>query len=104
MKTNKDIQSKVQETFEALDVFQEVKVSPFFKDKTMQRLFSEKEEKQLGWSWFTPKLQLATLVCFVVLNVLALRQYSENKYDTNINEFAETYGLQTTETEISLFN
>ena len=104
MDTKKNIQDKIDDTLKAMDSVQEVKVSPFFKDKTMQLLFEEKEEQNIAWSWFTPKLQLATLVCFVVLNVLALRQYNANKYNTNIDEFAETYGLETTETEISLFN
>jgi hypothetical protein len=93
METNKDIQNKVQETFEAFDGMQGVKVSPFFKDKTMQRLFSEIEEKQIVWSWFTPKLQLATLVCIIVLNVLAFTNLSASAYQDNISEFAETYGL-----------
>ncbi len=93
MKTNNDIQEKVERTFSAMDAINEVKVSPFFKDKTMNRLFAEKEEEKIAFTWFTPKLQLATLVCVIVLNVLAFTQINSDTYDTNINEFADNYGL-----------
>ncbi|MDD7884852.1 hypothetical protein [Flavivirga sp. 57AJ16] len=93
MEVNKDIKNKVVDTLNAMDVTEAVQVSPFFKDKTMQRLFVGQEDESLVWSWFSPKLQLATLVCIVVLNVLAFTQLNSNKYDSNINEFAETYGL-----------
>ena len=103
METNKNIKNKIEETLSAMDAIEAVKVSPFFKDKTMQRLFAEKEEEQNIWSWFTPKLQLATLVCVIVLNVLAFTQLNSNKYDSDINEFAETYGLSIG-SDASLFN
>ncbi len=103
METNRNIKNKIEDTLNAMDAIQEVKVSPFFKDKAMQRLFAEKEEAPLIRSWFSPKLQLATLVCFVVLNVLAFTQLNSNEYDNNINEFAETYGLSSG-SDASLFN
>ncbi|MBP0903327.1 hypothetical protein ACFSKN_00365 [Mariniflexile gromovii] len=93
METNNNIQKKIDDTFASMDAIENVNVSPFFKDKTMQRLFAEKEEVAVAWGWFTPKLQLATLVCFIVLNVLAFRQYNSNQYITNVDAFAETYGL-----------
>lgn len=103
MKTNKNIQSKIDGTLNAIDTIEKVKISPFFKDKTMRRLFAKKEEQQIVWSWFTPKLQLATLVCVVVLNVIAFTKLQETSYDDNINQFAESYGLSTS-TETSLLN
>jgi hypothetical protein len=96
MEHNKDIQGKIDSTLDAMDVMEKVDVSPFFKDKTMQRLFLEKEVESVVWSWFTPKLQLATLVCIVVLNAFAfsrLNTSSGSTYDENIDQFAETYGL-----------
>ena len=99
METNYNIQNKIDDTFAAIDAIENVNVSPFFKDKTMKRMFAEKEKQQVVWSWFTPQLQLATLVCFVVLNVLALKQYNSNQYVTNVNEFAETYGLSSSSNE-----
>lgn len=93
MKTNNNIQGKIDSTFSAMDAIEDVKISPFFKDKTMRKLFAEKEETQIAWNWFTPKLQLATLVCVIVLNVLAFTQINSNTYDNNISEFADNYGL-----------
>ena len=44
METNNNIQKKIDDTFTAIDAIENVNVSPFFKDKTMLRLFAEKEE------------------------------------------------------------
>lgn len=101
MEIDKNIQDKIDNAFEAIEGIESVNVSPFFKDKTMKRLFKEKEEKQIIWTWFTPKLQLAALVCVVVLNVVAFTQLRESTYDNNVNQFAESYGL-TTSTESTL--
>ncbi|QRM90224.1 hypothetical protein FG167_13595 [Lacinutrix sp. WUR7] len=103
MKTNNNIQEKIDNTFKAFDAIEEVTISPFFKDKTMQRLFSQQEEEKVAWSWFSPKLQLATLICIVALNVLAFSKFQETKYEENVNLFAETYGLSTS-TETLLLN
>ncbi|AUP80791.1 hypothetical protein [Flavivirga eckloniae] len=104
METNKNIKHKIEDTLEAMDAIGAVKVSPFFKDKTMQRLFVEKEEESLIWSWFSPKLQLVTLVCVIVLNALAFTQLNSNKYESDISEFAEVFGLSSDSEEISLFD
>jgi len=103
MKANNNIQQKIENTFKATEAIKQVPVSPFFKDKTMQHLFPQKEEEKVVWSWFSPKLQLATLVCLVLLNILAFTKWKETKYDENVNLFAETYGL-TTSSSTSLLN
>lgn len=104
MKTNEHIQDKITKTLNVTNEIQQVKVSPFFKDKVMQQLFAEKEEKQSVFSWFTPQLQLATLVCLVILNVFAITQLNADDSNvTDIEEFAQTYNLSMTD-EVSLFN
>lgn len=103
MESNKNIQEKIDNTFKAAEAIEQVSVSPFFKDKTMQRMFSEKEEEKVAWSWFSPKLQLATLACVVVINVIAFTQVNKTSYDENINQFAESYGLTTSDSN-SLLN
>ena len=103
MQTNKNIQNKIDDTFKAFEAIEEVNVSPFFKDKTLQRLFTKKEVESKIWSWFTPQLQFATLVCVVVLNIVAFSKLNEFSYDENLNEFAETYGLSSND-ETSLLN
>lgn len=100
MNTNNNIEKEVDRIIDSID---EVKVSPFFKDKTMQRLFSEKEEKQTVWSWFTPQLQLATLACIVILNLLAISQLDTDTYSEDVDTFAETYELSDSE-ETIVFN
>ncbi len=103
MDTDRNIQNKINATINSVEAIETVRVSPFFKDKTMQRLFAEKEVKQSVWSWFTPKLQLATLVCLVVLNIFAFSTMNKSTYNENVNQFAETYGLSI-DTETSLLN
>ena len=105
MDTNKNIQSKIDSTLSVMDAIETVNVSPFFKGKTMQRLFAEKEETTTVWNWFTPKLQLATLVCVVVLNVIAFTKLDDaTSYDENVSEFAESYGLSASDDDTSILN
>lgn len=105
MEINKNIQDKVDSAFDALGAIESVNVSPFFKDKTMQVLFAEQEEKQSVWNWFTPKLQLATLVCIVALNIVAFTKIENaSSYDENLSEFAESYGLSDSESDTTILN
>lgn len=104
METNKNIQRDIDLIIESVDTIKDVQVSPFFKDKTLQRLFSEKEKKQQSvFLWFSPQVQFATLACVVILNVVAFTKLKETTYNENVSQFAESYGLTTT-TETSLFN
>ena len=104
MNTNKQIQDKIELTLKTSGFMDEVKVSPFFKDKLMHQLFEEQlEPMDYKWSWFTPKIQFATLVCVIVINVFAFIELSSESYNEDVSDFAETYGLSTG-TNTSLFN
>jgi hypothetical protein len=104
MKTNINMNKKIHDILDSVESIGEVKVSPFFKEKVMHRIRNASEEVQdATWSWFTPKLQLATLVCVVVLNVLAFNNLDATTYDENVSNFAESYGLSTS-TESSIIN
>ena len=104
MKTNVEMNKKVNDIFDSIDAMEEVKVSPFFKEKVMHQIRNASEEIQdTTWSWFTPKLQLATLVCVVVLNIMAFNNLQETTYDESVTSFADSYGLSVS-TESSLFN
>ncbi|MGY0391164.1 hypothetical protein ACW5R3_01225 [Bizionia sp. KMM 8389] len=103
METDRNIKLKTEATINVADRIESVQASPFFKDRAMQRLFAEKEVKQTAWGWFTPKLQLATLVCLVVLNIFAFSSINKSTYNENVSEFAETYGLSTS-TQTSILN
>ncbi|OUS01947.1 hypothetical protein A9Q86_04660 [Flavobacteriales bacterium 33_180_T64] len=104
MKTNKDIQDKIDATLDSVDSINVINTSPFFKDKTMQRLFARKEERRAAiWPWFTPQHQLVTLIVIVALNVFAITQLDSNGANDDIDEFAQTYHLSTVEYQ-SIFN
>jgi hypothetical protein len=103
MKTNKNIQHKIDDTFDSINKIKEVETPPFFKEKMMKRMFAEEKEEQNVFSWFSPKLQFATLVCVIVLNITAYTQLQTNSYNDNVNSFATSYGLQS-DSENSIFN
>jgi len=93
MKTNKDIQNKIDSTFAVIESIGKVQASPFFKDKTMQLLFSEKEETDKIKLWFTPTWQLAVLVCLIALNIFVYKHFKSDVYKANISDFASSYGI-----------
>jgi hypothetical protein len=104
MTTPEDIKTRVNQTFESIESIEAVKVSPFFKDKTMQRIFADKEEKKpLFESWFAPKWQFATLVVIIALNVFALSTTNSSNYQDAVDNFAQEYDLKT-DLEDDLFN
>lgn len=106
MERDRNIQSQINETLNVLENMETVNVSPFFKDKTMNVLFAEKVEmKNTAWTWFTPKLQLATLACVVILNVFAFTKLeAASTYEENVTEFALSYGLSTSDEDTSILN
>ena len=103
MENNDNIEKKIEAVLDSANSINDVKVSPFFKDQTLDRLFSEQSERQTSWFWFTPKLQLATLLCFLALNIYTFTQVNGVSYDDHITDFAETHGLSVPE-DHSLFN
>lgn len=104
MISNAEINKRINDTLDAAESIKEVQVSPFFKENVMHQIRNaSKDVQDATWSWFTPKLQLATLVCFVMLNVIAFNNLKDTKYDENVSGFAESYGLSTS-TENSILN
>ncbi len=96
MKTNIEMNKKIQDTFDSIESINEVTVSPFFKEKVMYQIRNASEDiQEATWSWFTPKLQLATLVCVVILNVMAFNNLQETTYNEEVSNFADSYGLST---------
>ena len=104
MENNEEMNKKVKATFDSIESISEVKVSPFFKENVMHKIRNASEEVQdKTWSWFSPKVQLVTLACVVVLNVMAFNNLRDTSYDSNLSQFAESYGLSSS-TENSLLN
>lgn len=99
-----DIHTKVKDTLDSVESINAVNVSPFFKDSVMHKIRNASQEDTLKTKiWFTPKLQLAVLVVFVVLNTMAFVSFTSSAYEDNINAFAETYDLGQ-KPKTSLFN
>tara|TARA_R110002073_G_scaffold8207_5_gene45812 strand:- start:25753 stop:26073 length:321 start_codon:yes stop_codon:yes gene_type:complete len=88
MKTIKDKSTGNNNTLDVLDHIQEVKVSPFFKNKVLNRMNQPKEEKASSLGWFTPQLQLATLVVVICINVTTIYySFSEQNSQQNVSSF-----------------
>lgn len=97
METNNNIQDRIEATLQSLDNLNDVKAPSFFKDRTLQHLFSEKEEVVSSsiFNWFSPQLQLATLVCVLAINVYVITQIKSSSYNESISNFASDYGIST---------
>ena len=97
MKNKEHINLQVVATFKALEALEEVKVNHFFKQKVLQQLNNQKEEKTSILAWFTPSLQLATLALVVLLNTSAVfyafSLQEQNSVDS-LDTFAQEYSLQ----------
>ncbi|MDT0557302.1 hypothetical protein RM697_01500 [Ichthyenterobacterium sp. W332] len=102
MKTQNNIQDEIDEVLNLSNLVAKVKAPPFFKDRTMQSLFSENTIEHSSFFWFTPKFQMATLLVFIFLNVAAFIQYNTTNYNEQLDSFAERYGIYDTETLIQL--
>ncbi len=98
-----ELNKKVKATLNVADTIQEVKVSPFLKDKILNNLNTEIDESQKVWAWFTPKFQLATLIVVILLNVYAYKVLTSDNYNTTVEEFVDTYNFGD-ETYTSIFN
>jgi hypothetical protein len=106
MESKKNIDRLVEETLDSVSGIKIVKVPPFFKDKVLNRMIQQNVEKLEGiavLNWFTSKFQASALICFVVLNALALLSYTNDNYGENVENFAEVYGLSETDTDSYIY-
>ncbi|APY09348.1 hypothetical protein BWZ20_14000 [Winogradskyella sp. J14-2] len=103
MVKDSEINKKVNATLNAVDAIQEVKVSPFLRDRILNNLTVERKETQRIWSWFTPKFQIATLVVVILLNIYAYKVLISDEYNATVEEFVDTYDFGD-ETYTSIFN
>ena len=96
------LNGSIQETFDVLTQIKEVEVSAFFSHKVLQKIENKKEEQEKVFSWFTPKLQLASFVLILLLNVSAIFYTFNNNVESNttIETFAVDYNLQSENTSI----
>lgn len=99
-----NVEKRVEETLEAASRIAPVKAPPFFKEGVLNRMRAGNREAERPLiPWFTPKYQVAALICIVVVNAFALLWYTFDDYDQNVVNFAQAYGLSTSDNE-SFFN
>lgn len=98
MKTIKDKSTGNNNTLDILDSIEEVKVSPFFKNKVLNMIEQEKEVKQPSFQWFNPQLQFASLALIICINAATI-YYSFSNTETSeeqisgIESFVQDYQL-----------
>ncbi len=103
MKNKEYINQEVTATFKVLDTIEEVKVNHFFKHKVLQQLNNKKEEKTSILTWFTPRIQLATLALVILLNTSAVYYVFYLKAQVSVDSFdifGQEYSLQSETTSL----
>ena len=97
MKTTSKITNEADKMIDVLDEIQEVNVSPFFKNKVLHAIQSEKESKETYLSWFGPQLQLASLALILCLNLSVIYycfyEIETQQSPTDFESFVQDYNL-----------
>ena len=98
MSKKENIQLKIDELIDSASSIDGVNTPPFFKDKVLNKLtHSSTEKSATDWLfWFSPKYQIAAMVLFVMLNLIALYNYSASNKEVELQNYAQTYGLSNT--------
>lgn len=102
MKSKPKIDQLIEEALDSVATIEAVQVPPFFKEKVLNKMRQEQVAKEHGLvpvAWLTPKFQAAALICFVVINTVALFSYTTDDYSDDVDKFAEIYGLSETDTD-----
>ncbi len=87
------IADKIENTINTVEKIDSVSVSPFFKNKVLNRLYEEQEPQFVLTSWLTPKVQLAALAIFILINIAVFVKMNEQQYSTEVDSFAAAYEL-----------
>ena len=94
MKSEIEIQKKIDSTLEAADQIREVKVSPFLKENILHQLQKESQISTKPMvSWFSPVLQWATFVVVIAVNVYVIAKWNQQKQEDKISSFTKAIGL-----------
>lgn len=86
-------QEKAEHTITSVEAIESVKVSPFLKDSILNRLETQTTQMTSSWVWFSPKLQLAVLIVFMILNIYTYINLSSVENNSDEVEFAISSGL-----------
>ena len=101
MNDKKNTSKIVDELLDAATTIEVVNTPPFFKDKVLNRLsqINEKKREPVALHWFAPKYQIAVLVLFAILNLGVLYSYTSSNDSSELQTFAQSTGLSTTESD-----
>ncbi|MEL6811779.1 MAG: hypothetical protein AAFP76_10630 [Bacteroidota bacterium] len=91
MDRNKEKERKIDELIENAGTGTKIPVSPFFKDRVLDVLFTKEEVIPTANGWFTLQLQLWTLGLILCMNVLGFYQITKMNYDEQLDQFAASY-------------
>nr|WP_299343225.1 hypothetical protein [Allomuricauda sp.] len=92
----------IDELIDSVSEIESVNTPPFFRDKVLKRLEKAQESEAMApfLFGFTPKLQIAALLVFAMLNIGALWYYQNQQQQEELQTFAEAYGLSLSEESI----
>ena len=99
METKNTPHNEIDKILETSSKISKVTISPFFKEKVLNRIFVEKEKETSILTWFTPRYQFAALIFLFVFNSYALIQYNKQNYNDKVTTFAQSYELTASENE-----
>lgn len=106
MKSKTKIDQLIEETLGSVSTIDAVQAPPFFKEKVLKKMTRQQLAQEDGvvyLTWLTPKFQAAALICFVVINTVALFSYTTDDYMEDVENFADIYGLSETDTDSYLY-
>ncbi|MEO0572066.1 MAG: hypothetical protein AAF039_10215 [Bacteroidota bacterium] len=99
MNDKKNTSQFVDELIDSVEGIRTVDTPPFFRDKVLGKLIPEKKGDGVLFhpSWLTLKFQLTALLIFVFLNLGVLYYYTNYNQQQELQSFAETYGLSSSQ-------
>ncbi len=105
MNDKKNTSERIDEIIDSATNIEAVNAPPFFKDKVLNRFAKEQETTEVHYflNWLTPNFQFVALAVFILLNLGVLYYYNAYNQERELQSFAESYGLITSQ-ESSILN
>jgi len=95
---NEIISEQIKDTFEVLNSIEKTTVSPFFKQRVLNKIFLKEKEISVVKLWFTPKLQLTAIALVLLVNAASLFYVFNENNSSTMDNFAKEYSLSSTNT------
>ncbi|GEM_PF-5649885 len=95
---NKIISEQIENTFEVLSSIEKTTVSPFFKQRVLNKMFLKEEKSIVVKQWFTPSLQFEAIALVLLINAISLFYVFKENNSNTMDNFAKEYSLSSTNT------